>query len=272
MAQNDDDFALVRTSLYEQSYNDLDQLRMQLPQDAVVSLAREVLVRLANMTSNPATPPGTIRALADALISADPQAAAKLIEQYHLEGTDVKKLYLDYLAPAAQRLGQYWEHDEITFTDVAIGTGRIYAIMRNLARRFPPIELPQQKSAIFASVPDESHTLGVTMAADLFRKEGWTIDLEIGAPHDALIDRITRSGHLLIGLSGAGLHSLSALTRLVLALRISLPHALIFVSGNTVAEAGESLKLLHIDGMSTDFDDTLRQMNDFWTVLQLRRA
>lgn len=46
------------------------------------------------------------------------------------------------------------------------------------------------RSALFATVPGETHTLGITMAADLFWDHGRRIDLRTGLDHDALIDAV----------------------------------------------------------------------------------
>lgn len=259
---------LVAKSLYRQAYADLDILRAQLPEAAVVSLAREVLVRLANRSEEPSLPAGSVDVLSKALVGPDPDEAAHIIEENHAAGLDVETLYLNLLAPAAARLGEWWNKDEINFTDVAVGTGRVFGIMRNLMHHIPRPELPDGKTALFASVPGDTHTLGVKMAADLCRQRGWQIDLALAMDHDTLMEHILDSGHLLIGLSAGGLHSLPDLTRIVLALRVSQPSARVLIAGQIVDKAPRSLQLLHVDAMSSDFETALARLQDTWDQLR----
>ena len=91
-------------------------------------------------------------------------------------------------------LGTWWEEDRVSFVEVTVGTSRMYAIMRALRRQMPLASHIHSKSAIFASVPGETHVLGVRMAADLLRKEGWDIELKIGRTHEELVVEMTNSG------------------------------------------------------------------------------
>jgi len=267
MSTTDQNPALFNTNDLSATRSDLETLRAKLPPDAVVSLAREVLSRVSKQSRPMEQSHRSIEGLTKALIAADDQDIANLVEQYHRMGVDITTLYLSYLAPAAKLLGEWWTKDKVTLADVSIGTGRIYALMRGFKSRLPPPVRPSGKAAFFASVPGETHTLGVKMAADLYRQEGWHIDVEMGMPHDTLVDRIVESGHLLIGLSAGGIHALPDLARLVLALRVSAPHALILVSGNIVVEAADSIRLIHVDRLSSSYDGAHRHMIALWDEL-----
>lgn len=245
---------------------------MQLPEEAVVSLAREVLDRLARNLKEPPTIPENVETLTSALIGPDPRTPASFIENQLNDGMAVEDLYLTYIAQAARKLGEWWETDQITFAQVTVGIGRIYAIMRTISHRLVPIKLPEKRAALFASVPGDNHTLGVKMAADLARKDGWEIDLQRDLDHDALIEVITEKEPLLIGLSAGGNHSLPNLAKLVLALRICAPNALIVVSGNIGSVAADSVKLMHVDGLSPDYDEAMGRLDDLWERLQEIRA
>lgn len=259
--------SLVNTSYLTEARSDLATFKTKLPDAAVVSLAREVLTRVSKQSKPVKQSEESIQALTQALISAEDGDIALLVDRYHQMGVDITALYLSYLAPAAKLLGEYWVQDKVSLTDVTVGTGRIYALMRGFAMRLPPPALPIGKAAFFASVPGETHTLGVKMAADLYRQEGWRIDVEMGVPHDVLVDRIVASGHLLVGISAGGIHALPDLARLVLALRVSAPHALILVSGNIVAEAEDSIRLIHVDRMSSSFEGAHIHLDDLWEQL-----
>jgi methanogenic corrinoid protein MtbC1 len=117
--------------------------------------------------------------------------------------------YILITSPAAKQLGEWWSSDEATFVEVTLGTGRIYAIMRAMSDMFEPRVPITSKTAVFCTVPGETHSLGVKMATDMFRKNGWQIDLNIGMSHAELVESIGSAQHMLIGLSGGGVHSVS---------------------------------------------------------------
>lgn len=264
MNQND----LVSFEQVEQSFTDFQKLQEQLPEGAVVALAREVLQSLAKQTVDPESQSRDVLDLCNALIGTDNKAAAALVEGILKQGVDANQLYLEYLGPASQKLGQWWTANKVTFADVTVGTGRIYAIMRTIERRNPrPINLTS-KTALFATIPGEDHILGLRMAADMARKDGWEIELALDESHDALIDRITSENHLIIGLSAAGKHALPNLARLVFAIRVNAPKAYIFVGGNIADVAEQSIKLMDVDGMATDYQSAMANLENFWAKLQ----
>ncbi|WP_432816559.1 cobalamin B12-binding domain-containing protein [Sulfitobacter sp. JB4-11] len=267
MPLSDDNSSLITERDLSAIQADFDTLRAQLPTDAVASLAREVLTRVSQQSRPVRQSAASLEKLANALISADDAPLQALVEQYRRSNLRIEVLYLRHLAPAAKLLGEWWTQDRTSLSDVAIGTGRIYALMRAYNHRLPPPIRPSGKMAFFASVPGETHTLGVRMAADLYRRDGWNIDVEMGVPHDLLVDRIVSSGHLLVGLSAGGVHALPDLARLVLALRVSVPHALILVSGNIVAEAEDSIRLIHADAMSSSYEGARTALETLWERL-----
>lgn len=270
MSVSDNSSSLFQQDVYEQTFSEIRDLKRSLPEEVVVSLAREVLVRLSAHFDEDIKNVGVIteeqiEELAHALICADASQAAKLVTAEHDTGTPIKTLYLTYLAGAALVLGEWWEQDKTSFAQVITGTGRIYAIMRGLRPVFAggDLSLPT-KSAIFATVPGETHILGIKMAAELLRAEGWMIDLEISNDHDAVIDAIMRSNQRIVGLSAAGEHALPDLAKLVVAIRLAAPEALIIVSGNVVAKAGETIRLMGVDAMADDYETAHTALEALW--------
>lgn len=244
--------------------DDYTELHKGPSERALLALAREVLKRLSDQFKHHKMSPGELEALADALISSDARLAAQLVEDRAKSGVPFSEIYLEYLAPAAALLGRRWEADEVTFADVTVGTGRVYAIMRSINSRARPDRLPENHSAIFAMVPGDDHVLGLKMATDLARKRGWDIEPFLDADHDTLVNAVTESGTLLVGLSGGTVESLPSLARLVLALRIHAPRAKILVSGNIANVAKENIELLHVDAICTQFDDAMAQLEGLW--------
>jgi len=257
--------------VYVRSQSELRQLKSQLPEGTVESLAREVIRRLTERDTEFSAKAPTdeqIARLCHALLSDDDHAGASFIQDIGTDGTTVEVVYLEYLARAARMLGDWWDNDKISFMSVTLGTSRMYAIMRGMQHRFAPRRNLPKRSALFASVPGETHTLGVRMAADLFRRDGWDINLKLGVTHDELVTYIQESDAILVGISAAGQHSLKALSQLVIALRINNPAAKVFVSGNAVNEAPETIGLMGVDGTATDVQSAKDLMASLWKEVQ----
>jgi hypothetical protein len=166
-------------------------------------------------------------------------------------------------------LGEGWETDRLSFLEVTYGTGHLYALMRALRAERPVTSAPtnMKKHALFATVPGEDHGIGVTMAADLFRENGWEIDLKTDTDHDALLAYIEATRPVIIGLSLSSDRRLDALVRLVVAIRICLPEVIIGVAPGDDLQPDRILKLADIDLM---FDDVTRARTDLVRLVELR--
>lgn len=272
MSSVDAEGVFFRSDLYEESFDGIKTLKSKLPEDSVRLLADEVIARLASRVREAPTDfhvkPSDIDKLARALIAADSNEAARFIQRLRDRGARVEHVYLGYLAPAARLLGEWWVEDEVTFMSVTIGSSRIFAIMRALSHLLTaPLQSPR-RAAVFASVPNETHTLGVKMASDLFRKEGWDIDLQIGLDHSDLVEHATRSDVKLIGLSSGGSHSRVELAKLVVALRLARPDALLMVSGNIVNEEDDLVAVLGVDGVANSMPEARATLENLWGLLQ----
>lgn len=240
--------------------------RTRLPAEALHILAREVLNRVARRaaaTARPDRAPSAdeLEAFCDDLTRLDDDAAsARTISRAQREGATLDCVYLGWLAPAARRIGERWEADETSLVSTTIAAGRIYAILRGLRRAFPPSVSNGRRHALFASTPGETHTMGVTMAADMFRQRGWSIDLALGRTHDELVESLRDSDHAIIGLSASRADMTAELARLVLALHICKPWAKIVVCGRIAELDPDIAGVVGADGAAADAPSAIEQM------------
>ena len=253
--------SVFQDALYRQTLAGARTLGRRLEEDSVHSLAREVIRRLnthppveAALLDRPGE--AEIARLCRALLQPDARAGRDFIDRVQAAGATVETIYLAYLRRAARLLGEWWEEDRITFAEVTMATGHIFAILRGFSHLFVTRgHVASERAALFFTVPGETHLMGVRMAADLLRNDGWDITLETTLDHDALVARAAEGGATVVGLSAAGDHALSALARLIVALRISAPQATVFVGGNVVAVARDTVRLMGPDGMAADFGE-----------------
>ncbi len=230
--------------------------KVGLPDQTVQLFAKEVVTELVTRLypfHDPAANPteDEIDALCHALIDDDETRAPEVIRRARREGVPLDVVYLGLLAGASRKLGEWWEDDRVSFLLVSVAAGRIFGIMRNLrheiasARSLQPLE----KHALFATVEGETHTIGVTMAADLFRSRGWRIELHTGLGHAELVELAARLPHEIIGLSAGHPNALVPLARLIVALRVTHPQAHILVSGGIIEQVPDLNNLIHADSV-----------------------
>lgn len=249
----------------------LPRVAASLPSQAVQALANEVVERLpANLEASGkvsvSVTPEEIERLASALVSEQPDAAAILISKIRAKGASVADVYLLHLAAAARRLGEKWQANEVSFLEVTIGTGRILAIMRGMREMLKAKRPYRERAAIFAAVPGEQHTIGITMASDLFRQEGWDIQLLLGETHEEILDTILKSDALVVCLTAHGTSSIAALVRLIAGIRILNPAVMILIGGKIVEEASDIIELSGADGVATDYPTALNEVKRLYEL------
>jgi MerR family transcriptional regulator, light-induced transcriptional regulator len=245
----------------------LEERGSRLPEAAVRALAREVIGRLDRCKmpggkADAGPSPAQVMHLCDALLSSDNDAGHRLVMAARSDGMPIETLHLGYIAEAARMLGTRWENDEASVSQVIIGAGRIYGILRTLRELFVSVRMqrPDRYRAVFASTPGETHTLGVTMAADHLRRKGWQIDMKAGLTHDALIEAISHDDYPIIGLSASTPMMIFPLARLIVALRVTNPGAWIMVGGLIVHDEPHIQSLVDADGVVMDIQSAESQM------------
>jgi len=90
-------------------------------------------------------------------------------------GVSLQRIYLDVLSPVARRLGELWEQDRCTFTDVTLGLARLQQVLREVGRRSgETLKRPIPKARIYlVPAPNEQHTFGLSMVEEYFLHAGW---------------------------------------------------------------------------------------------------
>ncbi len=254
-----------------QAYADADEAYRlateHLPTDLIADLAREVVRRLAFRMPGVTPPPGypsaeEIAAFCDALLSSDENAADDIVLQARRTGVDIEAIYLGYIAGASRRLGKMWEDDKLSFIEVSLGTGRLYRIIRGLRHAIAPVVLEgrHQMPALFVLTPDETHTLGIEMAADLFRRGGGDADVCIGQTHDDILALAETRHYGVIVLVAHSDRVIPQLIQLSVALRILQPLTPFALAGNLVDTNPDVGKMVQAELVASDIRAAIQDL------------
>ena len=252
---------------YEQAEEHFRLFQTRLPQDAVEAVAREVVRRLAfrlprNLSSGHMPTEEEIDILCEALLSNDEVAGDRIILAARRDGIEPENIYLGYVAGAARRLGVMWEEDRVSFLQVTMASGKLYRIIRGLRHVLDSslnLAGPEKRS-LFALVPDETHTLGIEIATDVFRRQGWDVEMVMGEPHDAIIAITEQHRFRSVVLVAHSERMLAELISLVLAIRITQPMTYIVVAGNIVDQVEDVSTLVGADDVIPDIETAVGRL------------
>lgn len=202
----------------------------------------------------PAIPDEDLDAFCDLLIQEQAEPAQTHFSALRRSGTTVEALCLSYIAPAARRLGDRWVADDASFLEVTLGSTRLHGLLRTLRPDFTTAKTHRFPApvALFAAVPGETHVLGMTMAADFFRRAGWIVDLAVAPDDAALCDRARTGGYDLIGLTAGCEAAAADLDALIARLRSAAPASKLVLGGHLGTLDPGLVARLDLDAILTD--------------------
>lgn len=196
-------------------------------------------------------------------VDIDPDAATVFLEARIAGGMSDEDICLNLLAPAARRLGALWEADQADFAQVTIGLLRLHRLLHDLGRNLQPRTWPPAggRTALLAAVPGEQHTFGITMVAEFFRRQGWTVrSMPLKSTAElALLVRNQWFG--VAALSAATDGALATLRGCIQTIRATScnPAIAIIVGGPPFVARPELVGLVGADGTAADARDAALQ-------------
>ena len=226
------------------------------PVGAFDILAQQAMVKITGLSDSlpskeamAAMPSPHVTAMAYALTAPHDDDAEGLVNDLLEAGLTLDEVCFDHLGPAACELGEMWDQDRLPFTEVALATVRLQALLRTLPRVISAMPSLPERGAVFAAVPGEAHTVGVMMAAEYFRRKGWDVTLFLAMEERELVARVADDDRQIVGLSCSSLQSRPALRALVSALRAARPELRIVLSGYLAEHEGVRPHLPRFDAI-----------------------
>lgn len=111
------------------------------------------------------------------VLSQDEDTAMAGIADLRARGVAVGQIFVNLLAPTARYLGDLWDEDLCSFTDVTVGLGRLQRVLRELSPALGcSVPHPSEgRRVMLLPSPGEQHTFGLVMVSEFFRQAGWDV-------------------------------------------------------------------------------------------------
>ncbi|MDX2013680.1 MAG: cobalamin-dependent protein [Myxococcaceae bacterium] len=106
-------------------------------------------------------------------------AALDTVDRLGQQGLALESILLDLIGKTARWLGEQWQEDAISFTDVTSGLGTLQQLVNVLGPSFATTT-PHRGLVLLTSAPNEQHTLGLFLLGEFLRKAGWGVDVVPG--------------------------------------------------------------------------------------------
>jgi MerR family transcriptional regulator, light-induced transcriptional regulator len=220
-----------------------------------------------------------VKALTLMALDARGDAVEGFVANVVKRGVPVEQVYLQLLAPALKSLGKMWETDETSFSRVALACAKLQRVVFML-EEMPPEwvarrSLDQQVRALgndaaqkvgklfLAAVPGSQHTFGVQILADIFRKNGWYVEVLTKATEAQILKALRRTKFDVAGFSVGSELSLPSLRAIVTGIRASAVNTLVpvMVGGAVFAEDVGAQRGLDVEYVCGDAMDAVKWAN-----------
>ncbi|ABV92521.1 cobalamin B12-binding domain protein [Dinoroseobacter shibae DFL 12 = DSM 16493] len=175
-------------------------------EDTLMTVVKLALENVATRVARPEVPASEdfIESLCTLLVARDIEASEAMVRSRIGQRQGYADLADGIFAACARRLGTRWEEDRLSFADVAIAVTELHRLHQRVGRRYVPlIRKADESHAVFATLPRQTHTFGIILAAEAFRQAGWQVDLQLEMLPKEIVDRIRRLRPDAVGLTAS---------------------------------------------------------------------
>jgi len=160
-----------------------------------------------------------ISGLADIVLGSDLEAAVSYVTVLRDRGLSMETLFVELLEPTACYLGEMWDRDECDFIDVTLGVTRLQKLLAAFNDTHTVPSLDSRRQILLAMAPGGQHRLGLAMIEQCLIAAGWSVQTELSAAFDDIIEAASQNWFAVVGLTASSETQLDTLTRTIAAIR-----------------------------------------------------
>ncbi len=197
-----------------------------------------------------------VDAFARQTVEADPDVVVEAVMGLLHEGVSYEDVLLRLLAPAARRLGEYWDEDSADFADVTLGLMKLQRVLECVSAD-APVGMgagANAPSILLTPAPGDQHVFGLVIVGEFFSRSGWCVQCEPSAQSDHLLATVAERHFDVVGLSASSQISVKALQALLQRIRTAShnPAIVIMVGGQQFNEDPALVRRVGADAMAND--------------------
>ena len=137
------------------------------------------------------------------ILSRDEEKQIQLINNLCNQSKSTDLLIEELIPKTADKLGNMWKQDQVSFIDVSFGVDRLQKLLRIYEKKYlGPLYLDFKGPPILLILPQsETHSLGIITASMIMKKNGVNPFLALGYSKSKLADLINSIDFRLFGVS-----------------------------------------------------------------------
>ncbi len=168
--------------------------------------SRAANVRSAKSAAEPFLRPTSeqVELLCRYATTSDLRVTDAYVQSLSEEGMSEEAILLDLVSPAARRLGDMWNSDDMDFMTVSMGMIQLEQLVHRISRRSPSLidaADDQGNRVLLVTPPEEQHTFGILLLSEFFRHAGWFVRSEPRAPQSDLRSIVKTQYFSVVGVS-----------------------------------------------------------------------
>lgn len=223
--------------------------------------------REATPSSNSDSDRGDFATFCEIILGSGLDQATQYVARRMAEGASYSAMLLELFTPTARRLGELWESDERSFSEVTLALGKLQQLLRLFSGTYSRSPVPETLGfrALLATLPGNQHVFGLLVVAELFRRSGWNVLALTSPSRSELIDRIAREWFAVVGLSISCDESAATVATLIAQIRAASLNksVLVLVGGRYVTGHPSESLMLGADLVGVDAQYAIEKSQQF---------
>ncbi|WP_082913150.1 cobalamin B12-binding domain-containing protein [Polynucleobacter wuianus] len=204
-----------------------------------------------------------VEELTKLVLEEDARISVDYVKEIHASGTALEDIYLLLLTPVARKLGEMWEEDESSFTEVTIALWRIKQLMYDLSPVFQQYAEQGKtgSSIMLVPLPGSQHNLGLFMVSEFFAKAGWRIWGELAATEEDIVSMAANEWFDIVGLSASVREQFPQLKELIKSIKAKSknPNVGVIIGSPVFNQFPELIEDIGADMVGMDAEDALEK-------------
>ncbi|MEX0339179.1 MAG: B12-binding domain-containing protein [Arenibacterium sp.] len=190
-----------------------------------------------------------IEAFSTLLLAGDMRSALEITRMFRLRGAEYSEIAENLFTPALRQMGERWRLDRASMIEVHLGVSTLKRTNTAFCASLGEWPEPVSAKILLGAIAGQDHTLGIYLAAEVFRQNGWIVSELTAARPDAILKAAKEQMPDVVGLTATTDSDLHLVQPMINALK-QLPSAPRVIVGGSAP----NLSRLRADAIVQTFD------------------